>query len=96
MSDPLRILRIAAIAEASTYLCLLGGLIVFRVFDGPRLGSTIGPIHGTAFIAYCVAVLRVRPQQGWSVGRTVVLVLAAVVPIGGYVVAHRLTGDDAS
>ncbi len=89
-------MRITAIAEASTYLALLGGLIVFRVFDGPRLGPTIGPIHGAAFVAYCVAVLRARPEQTWSVRRTTLLVLAAIVPIGGYLVAHRLTAKDGS
>ncbi len=86
-------LRIAAVVEATTFLVLIGGAITFRVFNGPRLGPTIGPIHGAAFIAYAVAALRVRSKQHWSPVRTLIIIGAAVIPIGGYLVAHRLGGN---
>jgi integral membrane protein len=90
VTDPIRELRIAAAIEASTFLVLVGGAIAFRAFHGPRLGPTMGPIHGAAFIAYTVAVLRTRTKQQWSLPRTLIIIGAAVVPIGGYIVAHRL------
>jgi integral membrane protein len=90
MSPPARRLRIAAIIEASTFLILLTGVVIRIAFDGPGLGPTIGPIHGAAFAAYAVSVLQARTDRNWSVWRTVLVVFAAVVPIGGYLVAHRL------
>jgi integral membrane protein len=90
VTDPMRELRIAAVIEASTFLVLVGGAIAFRAFHGPRLGPTMGPIHGAAFVAYTVAVLRARTKQQWSLPRTLIIIGAAVVPIGGYIVAHRL------
>jgi integral membrane protein len=90
VTDPMRELRIAAVIEASTFLVLVGGAIAFRAFHGPRLGPTMGPIHGAAFVAYTVAVLRARTKQNWSLPRTLIIIGAAVVPIGGYIVAHRL------
>jgi integral membrane protein len=90
MSPPARRLRIAAIIEASTFLILITGVVIRVAFDGPRLGPTIGPIHGASFTAYAVTVLQARTDKNWSVGRTALVVFAAVVPIGGYLVAHRL------
>jgi integral membrane protein len=92
-TNPIRELRIAAVVEATTFLVLIGGAITFRVFNGPRLGPTIGPIHGAAFIAYAVAALRARSKQHWSLLRTLIIIGAAVIPIGGYLVAHRLGGN---
>jgi integral membrane protein len=86
-----RRLKIAATVEASTFVILLAGVVTRVVFNGPRLGPTIGPIHGAAFIAYMVTVLQARSQRHWTSWRTLVIIFAAVVPIGGYVVAHRLT-----
>jgi integral membrane protein len=94
-TNPMRELRIAAIIEATTFLVLIGGVITFRAFNGPRLGPTIGPIHGAAFIAYAVAVLRAKSKQHWSIPRTLIIIGAAVIPIGGYIVAHRF-GTDSS
>jgi integral membrane protein len=89
-TDPMRELRIAAVIEASTFLVLVGGAIAFRALHGPRLGPTLGPIHGAAFVAYTVTVLRAKTKQKWSLPRTLIIIGAAVVPIGGYIVAHRL------
>lgn len=89
MSD--RALRIVAVAEAVSLLVLLG-FAAGRAAGGPDLSATLGPLHGIVFCAYVVVVLQARPAHGWSAGRTALIVLAAVIPLGGAIVAHRL-GD---
>jgi len=86
----LRRLRIVAVIEATTLAVLVAAALGRRFLDGPDISATLGPIHGMAFAAYFVIALRTQSEQGWRALRTAAIVLAAVVPIGGYVVAARL------
>lgn len=80
----------ASVAEATTYLVLLATAVARRAFDGPDLSGLVGPVHGVAFLVYCGAVILVREHAGWRAGRTTLILLAAVVPLGGFAVARRL------
>jgi integral membrane protein len=86
----LQSLRVVAIAEAVSYLCLLGAVVAKRVFDQPGGVSVIGPVHGVLFLAYFALVIFVREERGWSIRETLTALVAAVVPFGGYVVERRL------
>lgn len=92
---PERALVPVAVAEAVSLLVLLG-FAAGRAAGGPDLSSVLGPLHGIVFCAYVVVVLQCRPDAGWSVGRTAVILLAAVVPLGGAIVAHRIVGRTSS
>lgn len=83
-------LIVVSVAEATTYLVLLAAAVARRALDGPDLSGVLGPLHGIAFLAYCSAVLLVREDAGWRAGRTALLLVAAVVPLGGFAVAHRV------
>ena len=48
----------------------------------------LGPVHGLLFIAYVVLALNLRTREGWSPRTTVLVLLGAVLPFGGFVV-HR-------
>ena len=73
-----------AIVEATSFLALLVASYV-KHQDGGELGVQIlGPIHGLLFLAYVGLVLVVRPQAGWSVPTTLVVLISSVVPFGGY------------
>ena len=85
--------RLVAIIEAVTYLLLLAAVVVKRVLDGPDFVSVLGPIHGIAFLVYFVLVLMVRDEQGWTVGQTLVVLIASAVPFGGFVVNQRMVRD---
>ncbi len=86
--------RIVAVVEAVTYLVLLGAVVLYRVLDGPDFIGFLGPVHGIAFLVYLVLVLRIRERQGWNLGRTIVVILAAAVPLGGFWVERRLVSDE--
>ncbi len=82
-------LRYIALAEATTFVALLIATYVKIAQDssgGASVVSVLGPIHGVLFLAYVFVALSVRPGQGWSVRTTLLILLAAVVPFGGYYV----------
>ena len=82
--------RRVALAEAVTYLVLLGAVVLYRVFDGPDFIGILGPIHGILFLVYLALALKVREDQGWNLWETVLVIIAAAIPLGAVVVARRL------
>ncbi|MGH3747239.1 MAG: DUF3817 domain-containing protein, partial [Micromonosporaceae bacterium] len=58
LRDTITLFRIAAVAEAVSWLGLLTGMFFKYVAVHDELGVKIfGPIHGALFLAYCLAVL---------------------------------------
>lgn len=87
--------RTVAMIEALTYLVLLALVVVKNGFDGPDLVKVMGPIHGIAFLVYLVLALNVREEQRWSGWQTVVVIVAAAVPFGAFVVNSRMVSEPA-
>ena len=82
--------RTVAYIEAVSFLCLLLASFVKRVIEGPDLVPVVGMIHGVIFLVYLVLVLKVREGQGWSLGRTLWVIVAAAIPTGGFFVGRDL------
>ena len=87
--------RLVALAEALSYLALLAATVVKRGFDGPDLVSVLGPIHGILFLAYVLLALLVREEQEWTPWQTIVVIVAAAIPFGAFVVNSRMVRDPA-
>lgn len=81
--------RIVAVAEGLSYVALLAAVAAKRLFDEPGGVDAIGPLHGLLFVAYFASVVFEREERAWSIGRTAVVLLAAVVPLGGFWVERR-------
>ena len=93
----IRNLRLVAYAEAVTFLVLLAGTALHRLFDndaGEGIISVMGPVHGVVFLIYLVFVLKVRSSQGWSLGQTLLVILAAAIPFGGFFVGNHLRDEE--
>lgn len=89
--------RAVAYIEAATFLVLLAAVFIKRVLDGPEsLVSVFGPIHGIAFLVYLYLVLRIRAGQGWGLGRTIAVILASAVPLGGFWAGRHLAEPELS
>jgi uncharacterized protein len=74
--------RIAATAEAITWLGLFVGMAVKYVGSGSERGVQIfGPIHGVVVLVYFVVTLIAARQLRWG-SRTLVMALLASVPPG--------------
>ena len=77
---PLRLFRLAALAEAVTWTLLIAGLVL-RATAGLGIAVTIGGgVHGFVFLAYAVIAVLVAINQRWSFGVTALAVGSAVVP----------------
>ncbi len=76
-----QLFRGVAIAEACTWAGLLVGMFVKYVPGTTELGVQVfGPLHGIAFIAYCLATVVVAIDRRWSARRTIVGLLCAIPP----------------
>ena len=82
----LRNFKLVALIEATTFLLLLVASYVKRASDQPLGVEILGPIHGVLFIAYVVMALAVREHAAWTGKQTLLILIGAVVPFGGYVV----------
>ena len=87
--------RMVALIEAVSYLALLCAVVVKRVLDGPDFVSVLGPIHGIAFLVYVLLTLLVREEQGWTLGQTLLVLVASAVPFGAFFVNSRMVHDPA-
>ena len=80
--DTVRALRYVSIAEATSFLVLL--LIAMPLKYGadiPQAVSLVGPIHGVLFLAYVGLVVAAREALGWEIRRTVLALIASVLPV---------------
>lgn len=86
----LKTFRIVALTEATSFLLLLICSVLKRTTDFDAV-PILGPIHGVLFVAYVLIALNLRPEQGWTGKETLLILLGAVLPFGGYVVDRWLS-----
>lgn len=86
----LRVLGYVAIAEAVSFLLLLVAMGFKYGLDEPIGVEIMGPIHGMLFLAFVGLALVAAASLRWRWQQTAVVLASAVIPIGGYVVGHRL------
>jgi integral membrane protein len=84
-----RALRAVAVAEAISWLALIVATVVKYSADQPVAVKILGPIHGVLFIAYVALALSVRTQLRWGARTLLIVLVDAVLPGGGLVVARR-------
>jgi integral membrane protein len=57
----------------------------------PHLSETISPVHGFLYVVYLLATVDLSRRSGWSVQRTVGVMLAGTVPFLSFYVERRTT-----
>lgn len=77
--------RHVALAEATSFLILL--VCSFAARGGVPI---LGPIHGLLFLSYVGLALLVRTPARWSNKTTLLVLVGAVLPFGGFVVDRWL------
>lgn len=89
--NPLQWLVIAAIAEATTLLLLVGVAVPLKhLGDWPLAVRVLGPVHGFAFVAYLWLLLRSLGAGLLSRGGAARLAVSAFVPVAGYLAVRVL------
>ena len=87
----IRNLRYVALIEATTFLALLVATFIKYQDSSPQGVQILGPIHGIFFLLYVLLTLNVRSAAGWDGRTTLLVLLGAVLPFGGYVVDRWLS-----
>jgi integral membrane protein len=74
--------RVAAIAEACSWIGLLIGMFVKYVPETSEIGVKIfGPIHGGIFVAYVLITLVAARVLRWSPATTLLALAASIPPL---------------
>jgi integral membrane protein len=77
-----RLFRTVAIAEAVSWAGLLIGMFFKYIVVLDDIGVNIfGPIHGALFIAYVVITVLVARAFRWTLGTTVLALVASIPPL---------------
>jgi len=85
-----RSFRVVALAEATSFLALLAATYLTYGQDQPIGVQVLGPIHGLLFIAYVLLALDLGQRGAWRARTAGLVLLGAVLPLGGYVVDRWL------
>jgi integral membrane protein len=85
--------RLIAAAEAISWLVLIVATVAKRGFDVEEATSVIGPIHGVIVLVYVAGVAILREELGWSGRRTLLALVATVIPFGTFGVVRDLETD---
>ena len=81
LSSPKRLFRAVALIEVITWAMLLTGMFLKYVTQTTDVGIKVaGPVHGFAFLAFCLVVTLVAVDQKWRPGRWLLGLLSAVPP----------------
>lgn len=85
--------RVIAYVVGVVLLLLVGVAMPMKyVGDDPSLVETIGPAHGFLYVVYLALAFDLARRAGWSLRRTVLLLLAGTVPFLSFVAERRATG----
>jgi len=81
-SVPARAFRIAAFAEAVSWIGLLIGMFFKWIVQSGDLGVRVfGPIHGTIFLLYVVSLCAVSVKHKWSPKDSLLGLVSSIPPL---------------
>lgn len=84
-------LRLLGNCEGISYLLLLGVAMPLKYcFGVPIAVKVTGMAHGILFIAYVLLLALSKYKLKWSLGFSVVLFVATLVPFGTFVTDRKL------
>ncbi len=93
-NDPVSRLRLLGLMEGISFLALLIIAMPLKYFFAvPEAVALVGSIHGLLFVLFCLALLSAMRARRWSIGRALILLIAALLPGGPFVVDRRLRND---
>ena len=89
--NPIGTLRALGLAEACSFLILVGVAMPLKYFAGqPGAVKVCGWIHGLLFMVFCGALLRTIMIARWPLARAALILVAALLPFGPFVVDRRM------
>ncbi|HSF27120.1 MAG TPA: DUF3817 domain-containing protein [Actinomycetes bacterium] len=58
--------------------------------DSTTLIAVVGPLHGFLYILYVLSVIDLATRRRWALVRTLLVMLAGVVPFATFYAEHRV------
>ena len=93
MSGALTRFRVIAYTVGVGLLVLvLIGMPLQYLADNKIVVSIVGPIHGFLYMVYLVGAFDLARRAGWSLKRTVLIMLAGTIPFVSFVAERKATG----
>ncbi len=90
MVPSVKAFRVVAFVEAVSFLMLLVATAI-KYSGGSEVGVKIlGPVHGFLFLAFVFMAWLLREPLAWDARTTLLVMLGAVLPFGGFVVDRWL------
>jgi integral membrane protein len=94
VSGALRRYRVIAHVVGVVLVVFILIAVPVRYLTGePRMSETISPIHGFLYLVYLAATVDLARRAGWTVLRTLGVMLAGTVPFLSFVVERRTTRE---
>jgi integral membrane protein len=91
MKNAVPFLRGIALAEAVSYLILLGIAMPLKYLAGqPQAVKITGMAHGVLFVVFCLALLRVMIKAGWPFKRCALIFIASFIPFVPFFLDRRM------
>ncbi|MBC3783918.1 DUF3817 domain-containing protein [Spirosoma utsteinense] len=85
LSTQLGRLRLLAFTEGVSFLILLFVTMPLKyAFGTPGPNKVFGMVHGLLFVLYVLAVVQVKIEKDWSIKKTLLALVASVVPFGTF------------
>ncbi|MGH7930087.1 MAG: DUF3817 domain-containing protein [Candidatus Binatia bacterium] len=91
LRTPVGRLRALGMVEAVSFLLLLSVAMPLKYFAGlPVAVKIAGWLHGLLFLAFCMVLLQTQQTQKWPMRWTAVVLVAALLPFGPFIIDRRL------
>ena len=90
MSGALRRYEVMAVVVSIALFVLLFGMLLRYGFGNEHFSEVYSPVHGALYMVYLVAVADLSRRAGWSLARTVGVMVAGAVPVVSYLVERRV------
>jgi integral membrane protein len=91
MKNPIGWLRAVALAEAISFLVLLGVAMPLKYLAGQPLAVKLaGWAHGVLFVTFCAALVQAMVAARWPLGRGALVFVGALLPFGPFVMDGRM------
>ncbi len=89
--NPIPLLRTIALVEGASFLVLVLIAMPLKYAGGiAEPVKVVGWAHGILFVALCAALAWSAIVARWSIGRSALVLLAALLPFGPFVIDGRM------
>lgn len=95
MKNPVTLLRKVALAEAVSYLILLGIAMPLKyVWHMPLAVKYVGWAHGALFVVFCLCLLQVWLTAKWPILRAALVFIASLLPLVPFFLDRWMGGQE--